>query len=151
MASTDCGTLTFSFFCGLREYHEYRCMWSSELNKVPPAKHEKNNPHDRYAKSLEKFIGSRTENIMIVRGVVTCTGLYSCSWTSFTFSVHNIYRFTRHFQKTCTIEGVTILEDSQVAIPAYTLHHSPEYREVLCPLYGIITIFRAMQYTVRIR
>ena len=75
-SSTGCRTLTFSFFCGLREYHEYRC---NALNKVPPAKHaRKTIGHDQYAKSLviclEKFIGSRTVNIIIVCGeVVTCT------------------------------------------------------------------------------
>ena len=33
-SSTVRGTLTFSFLFGLQEYHEYRCMWSPELNEV---------------------------------------------------------------------------------------------------------------------
>ena len=41
-SSTGCGTLTFSFLCGQQGYHEYRCLWSSDLNKVFLAKHERN-------------------------------------------------------------------------------------------------------------
>ena len=39
----------FSFPCGLRGYHEYRTIWIPELNEVLSAKHERSNPHDRYA------------------------------------------------------------------------------------------------------
>ena len=35
----------------------------------------------------------------------------------------------RFCQKTCTIDGVTILKGSHLVIPIYVLHHSPEYWE----------------------
>ena len=40
-----------------------------------------------------------------------------------------LHRVGRYCQKTCSIEGVTVVEDSQVMIPVYTLHHSPEHWE----------------------
>ena len=61
-SSTGCGTLTFSIMCGLRGYHENRCMWSSKLNKVPPAKHERNNPHDWYVIATFKQLQQTDEN-----------------------------------------------------------------------------------------
>jgi hypothetical protein len=49
MAAASSSELRFRFLCGLRGYHEYSGIWRPVLNEVSPAKHERRNPHDRYA------------------------------------------------------------------------------------------------------
>ena len=52
------------FLNGLRGYHEYRAVWTPQLNEGLPTIHERTNPHDRYAiaarKRLTGCIGEST-------------------------------------------------------------------------------------------
>ena len=60
-STVDCSLM---FLSGLRGYHEYRAVWTSQLNEVLPTIHERTNPHDCYAiaarKRLTGCIGEST-------------------------------------------------------------------------------------------
>ena len=60
-STVDCSLM---FLSGLRGYHEYRTVWTPQLNEVLPTIHERTNPHDRYAiaarKRLTGCIGEST-------------------------------------------------------------------------------------------
>ena len=60
-STVDCSLM---FLSGLRGYHEYRAVWTPQLNEVLPTIHERTNPHDRYAiaarKRLTGCIGEST-------------------------------------------------------------------------------------------
>lgn len=52
LAST--GSLKFSFFCGIRGYHEYRFRWVPTVNEMLHVELEPSNPHDGYAITIKK-------------------------------------------------------------------------------------------------
>ena len=83
-STVDCSLM---FLSGLRGYHEYRPVWTPQLNEVLPTIHERTNPHDHYAIAarkrltgcigestvghLPKEISRVTRFIMLYGGVVT--------------------------------------------------------------------------------
>ena len=64
MATASTVNCSLMFLSGLRGYHEYRAVWTPQLNEVLPTIHERTNPHDCYAiaarKRLTGCIGEST-------------------------------------------------------------------------------------------
>jgi hypothetical protein len=50
--------ITFSFFCGIRGYHEYRSRWAPVANEILVVRHEARNRYDCYALAVMKRLYS---------------------------------------------------------------------------------------------
>ena len=57
--------LRFSFLCGSRGYHEYRTIWSPNLNEVLSVEHEASNTYDQHAIALKKRLPGRITNSVV--------------------------------------------------------------------------------------
>ena len=47
-------SVTYSFCCGIRGYHEYKSRWVPVLHEVLPVKHESGNSHSIHAIAIKK-------------------------------------------------------------------------------------------------
>ena len=95
--------LRFSFFVGLRGYHEYRLIWTPALNEVLKAKQEPSNCHDMYAIACTKKLPSR----LTVSTVDTC--LKKCRDSlSISFSMERelFFEMTVEIQATRTLTRI---------------------------------------------